>query len=414
MTNSKFKLHHLVLILIAILIVTMPLGYGLSEIIQPKNSESATVSVGSTVTAGMKIIDSEHLPKIPITFHPEYIINPIMQLDILSVFTTITTGTVPQDVVAGDNSLININGTVNSKLDGPGVLRETQDGKLKVEQPNKIIWAYKMPYTIGVKEGDQLKIVENNQTTKTISSSDINNDTIKSDFTTASAVQTWFKTAKNGENFTLDYSLGKFNDNRSEVYGKDKITELFGSGTYDYMRNFTSYAPVLIYEHNATETEISNATSVVKDLAGYPTQIRAANAKAFADGWNGTIIPPKMGAHGKSNVTFISIPEAGAESGTASHGVCPAGRSLRAAVTSLGYSLPVGMAQTGDDDAILFDYHATTEVLVKNDGDYPIKIIMWSTGDGGATQIHTKIIQLKDNSTYVNNTNSTNSTNTTS
>ena len=72
----------------------------------------------------------------------------------------------------------------------------------------------------------------------------------------------------------------------------------------------------------------------------------------------------------------------------------------------VGSPLPVGMS--AGDEAILYEYLPTIDVSVTNTRDYPIKIIMWSEGEGGATQIFTKIYELKDNATYVDN--STNET----
>ena len=172
------------------------------------------------------------------------------------------------------------------------------------------------------------------------------------------------------------------------------------------MRNYTPGCPVLVYDNNATEVKVSSGLSYVEYLAGYPTSVRAANAKEFAAGWNNTFIPAHGSAHGKQNVTFTSIVESEAPSGSAAHGVCPPGRSLRSAVLALGNPLPVGMS--GADEAILYEYRPTIDVLVTNNGDYPIKIVMWTEGDSGDTAIYTNIYELRDNST-LNSTNNTTS-----
>ena len=137
-------------------------------------------------------------------------------------------------------------------------------------------------------------------------------------------------------------------------------------------------------------------------MAGYPTAIRAANAREFARGWNGTFVPAHGTAHGKEKVSFTAIAESEAASGSATHGVCPPGRSLRAALLALGNPLPTGMSS--GDEAILYEYRPTIDVLVKNTGDYPIKIEMWTEGEGGATRIYTNVYEIRDNGTDVNST----------
>jgi outer membrane lipoprotein-sorting protein len=387
-------------ILIGILILTIIATGALGAVFSSSFSDDNGILLtnGSTVTAGTQLIDTKNITKVPFAANPENIIAPITNLDVITVFTTLTTGTAPKDVV-GNKTYIESNGTVSNNLDGPGVIETNSEGKISIKQPDTMVWGYKTPYTVAVKSGDSIKIVQNKTTIKTVKSSDINNQTIPTDYVSSKYVKTWMSTAKDGQNMTLDYYLGNFNDKRSNVYGKDNITTDFGASTYAYMRNYTSGAPVMVYTHNASESEISNGTSVVQSLSGYPTAIRAANAREFANGWNGTIIPPHTSAHGKENVTFTAIAEADAPSGTATHGVCPAGRSLRAAILGLGYPCPVGMSAT-EEDAILFNYRPTIDVSVSNTGDYPIQIIMWATGSGGGTTIHTQIIQLKDNASY--------------
>ena len=65
---------------------------------------------------------------------------------------------------------------------------------------------------------------------------------------------------------------------------------------------------------------------------------------------------------------------------------------------------------SGADEAILYEYKPTIDVLVSNEGDYPIKIVMWTEGDSGDTAIYTKIYEIRDNSTLNSTSNSTNNT----
>lgn len=301
-----------------------------------------------------------------------------------------------------NNSYITADGHISSQLDGPATVKIDENNKVSIIAPTSMIWGHKLPYITATKNGENLELKNKNKTYKTIKISEINNDTQPTDFVSAKSLKTWANESKDGANITLDYYLGDFNDKRNGVYGKSNITRVFGQEAYDYMRNYTSGAPVLVYEHNATETNISSAVSTVKYLSEYPTEIRAANAKEFAAGWNNTIIPPHSSAHGKENVTFTSIAESGAASGSATHGVCPPGRSLRDAIMALGNPLPVGMS--GAEESILYEYRPTIDVLVTNNGDYPIKIVMWTEGESGDTRIYTTIYELKDNATYTNMT----------
>lgn len=175
------------------------------------------------------------------------------------------------------------------------------------------------------------------------------------------------------------------------------------------MLNYTPGNPVLVYDNNASLVKISSGVSYLESLAEYPTEIRAANAREFARGWNGTFVPANGSAHGKDRISFTAIPEAEAASGSATHGVCPAGRSLRAAWLSLDNPLPVGMS--GDYESILYEYKPTIDVGLNNVNDYPVIVKMWTEGSGGATTIYTEIYELVDgNSTSVNNTTDVNET----
>ena len=93
----------------------------------------------------------------------------------------------------------------------------------------------------------------------------------------------------------------------------------------------------------------------------------------------------------------------------ATHGVCPPARSLRNAVLSLGFALPIGM--DSGRDAVLYGYSPSTGIKINNTLDYPIKIEMWTVGSGAGMEIHTVIYELIPNSHRKNSTNSTNSTN---
>lgn len=398
-------------LLIVILFITVLASGVMCHAITGSNNatDSIMVTNGSTVVSGDLLIDTATMKKEPLASNPMNILRPLRNGNVLTVINSIFTGAAPKDVIK-NNSYIRADGRISSKLVGPGVVVMDENGKILVKPADKMVWGYKLSETKAIKSGDSLNLVKGNETIKTISKNDINNDTVPTDFVSAKELSTWFETAKDGDNMTVDYYLGNFSDNRTGVHGKENIIHAFGEEAYRYMRNYPAGAPVLVFNNSATEVKVSEGVSILESLAGYPTEIRASNAREFANGWNNTIVPPHGSAHGKENVSFTAIAEAEAASGSATHGVCPAGRSLRAAVLSLGNPLPVGMS--GDDEAILYEYRPTIDVLVTNNGDYPIKIVMWTEGEGGGTTIYTNIYELRDNSTYVDNSTS-NSTNTT-
>ncbi len=402
-------------IFIAVLIVTVAASGALCHLVTAdlNNNDFSSVNAvnGSTVVSGDLLIDKNTMRKVPITADPTNLIRPIEKLDIESVLLAFQTGATPNDVIQND-SYITADGHISSDLEGPGTIVVDSEGKLSVLAPIDLVYGYKLPYTIAVKDGDSVNLIQNNTTIDTVKSSDFSNSTIPNDYVGTKSFESWFSTAKDGQNITVDYYLGKFNDNRSAVYGKENIVRDFGEDTYTYMQNYTSGAPVLAYSHDITPVEVSHGQSNVRYLSGYPTEVRAANAREFADGWNNTFIPAHTMAHGKENVTFTSIAESEAASGSATHGVCPAGRSLRAAVLDLGNPMPVGM--TTGDESILYEYRPTIDVGVTNDGDYPILIVMWTTGESGDTQVYTTIYELRDDGSTPTNDTATNTTNSTS
>lgn len=370
-------------------------------------SESINTANGSTVVPGDLIIDTATLRKEPLASNPLNIVRPVLQGNVLTAVTSIFTGAAPKDVVK-NNSYITADGHISSSLDGIGKVILDDKGKISVQKTDEIVWAYKESDTRAFKSGDSINFVRQNETIKTIKASEISNDTVPTDFVTAAELESWYEYADDGDNITVDYCLGDFSDNRTSVHGKENITHLFGEDVYGYMRNYTPGCPVLVYDNNAVEVEVSDGLSYVESLPEYPTEVRAANAREFAAGWNNTFVPAHGSAHGKENVTFTSIAESEAPSGSAAHGVCPPGRSLRSALLALGNPLPVGMSYA--EESILYEYLPTIDVLVTNEGDYPIKIVMWTEGEGGATAIYTKIYELRDNSTVNSTVNSTNNT----
>lgn len=363
---------------------------------------------GSTVVAGDLLVDNSNIRKEPLAANPSNVFGPLQRGDVLTFATSIITGAAPKDVIK-DEKYITADGHISDKINGIGKVTVDEKGEVSVEKTDEIVWAHKYSDTIAVKSGDSIDFKRNNETVKTVAISEINNDTVPTDYVSAAELKTWSESAKDGDNMTVDYYLGNFSDGRAGVHGKENITHLFGEEVYDYMLNYTPGNPVLVYDNNATLVKISEGTSYLEALAEYPTEIRAANAREFARGWNGTFVPANGSAHGKDKISFTSIAEAEAASGSATHGVCPPGRSLREAWLSLDNPLPVGMSS--DHESILYEYRPTIDVLLNNVHDYPVIVKMWTEGEGGATTTYTEVYKLVDKNTPVNNTTSANETN---
>lgn len=364
-------------------------------------TDAIMVENGSTVTSGDLLVDNTIIRKEPIVSNPLNLLRPIGRGDIVTLVTSIITGAAPKNVINNEH-YITSDGHISDDIDGIGKVVFDEKGRLSVEKTDEILWAYKYSDTLAVKEGNSIKLVNGNETIKTLSVDEINNDSVPTEYVSASELKSWAESAKDGSNMTVDYYLGGFSDNRTGVHGKENITRLFGEDVYDYMLNYTPGNPVLVYDNNATLVKISSGVSYLEALPEYPTEVRAANCREFARGWNGTFVPANGSAHGKDKVSFTSIAEAEAASGSATHGVCPPGRSLRAAWLDLGNPLPVGMS--GDYESILYEYKPTIDVGVSNIHDYPVIIKMWTEGEGGATTTYTEVYKLVDKNTVENNT----------
>jgi hypothetical protein len=164
-----------------------------------------------------------------------------------------------------------------------------------------------------------------------------------------------------------------------------------GMKTVDYANEYPTGSPILLYAGNYTEQA---GEAYGTDLGSHPEygdSIREVNARQFVDAWNGTVIPPQTSASGKDYVYFESASDAQAPGGSAAHGVCPSARALRSAVTSEGFDLPVGMCW--DEDAVLFGYNPAQDITVFNNYSYPVKINMWTEGEGTGMGIYSQIVR---------------------
>ncbi|WP_067092725.1 hypothetical protein [Methanobrevibacter curvatus] len=353
--------------------------------------EMAAVPVGSTVFSGDHIIDSNAM-KYPILGNLNFLQSSILNLDVLGVISAIFTGTVSVPVSHISQTGILANGQVTS-FDGPGVL-VYKNNKLSVLAPENFLWAKSVPYTYAVKTEKGIDIVQNNKTIKAIEFDQIKNETVPHDFVSADYIYKWAKNGKIGKQMVIEYGLSNFSDNRSLV-SPEKIKEYFGEEVYKYTCSYPLNRPVLIYSHDYKEENLTTAMSVLGSYPQYGNAGRESNARQFVKAWNGTFVAPKSFASGNALVGFTSLRDVHATGGAAAHGVCPPARSLRAAVMSAGFPLPIGM--NGAHEAVNYDVSPSTEILVYNPYDYPVKILMWTEGSGTGLRIYTKLVKLVEN-----------------
>lgn len=388
--KSAFKIL-IAIILLAIVIV--PLGIYMEKFNSPQKAEEITsMSIGDTVIAGMDVVDDNKIRKVPVISNPSYLIEYARDLRFKDLTESLLTGVVKTPISKITSGSVSRYGVAQG-FDGPGMLTVSA-GKLVVESPQTFVWGFKTPYTYGVKTENGLDIVENNKTIKTVAYDNINNDTVPHQYLTVKNLKEWYDDADNGDKVAIDYALGNFSDGRNKVV-PSKIKEFFGESTVEYMENYPAGSPVMAYMHSFAMVNSSSAVSYLGSYPQYDDSKRAYNARAFAAAWNGTIIPVNTVASGKETVGFTSSRDPEAPGGYASHGSCPPARALRAVSADAGFPLPTGM--TWEFHAVLFGFNPATGIKVKNTGDNPVKIIMWTTGSGGNTKIYAKMIELVPN-----------------
>jgi hypothetical protein len=56
-----------------------------------------------------------------------------------------------------------------------------------------------------------------------------------------------------------------------------------------------------------------------------------------------------------------------------------------------GFALPVGM--DGTENAVLFGYNPACDITVTNTHDYPVKINMWTEGEGTGMGIYCNLVR---------------------
>ena len=359
---------------------------------------------GSTVFAGDNIIDENKVDKFPIVSNLGALFEQIGNGEIVDAFFSIATGAVPtppSTILFGNVS----NDGVVDEFEGPGYVLVSNDN-ITVYPPGEMVYGFNTPYTqlVIVPDGIDIVNVKTNKTTGHIDPKTMTNDTIPGKVISVENIKYWYNTCPQGSRYSVEFCVDSLNDNRTYV-SPDELREKFPEA-YEYSVKYPGGSPVLLYENNYTEEEVSSSYTYLDSHPQYNDANREYNAKQFVLAWNGTVIPPNTYGCGREGIGFSAIPEKNAESGMATHGVCPPARSLREAVMSLGFSLPIGM--DSGRDAVLYGYSPSTGIKINNTLDYPIKIEMWTEGSGAGMEIHTVIYELIPKNHVKNN--STNST----
>jgi hypothetical protein len=384
--NSKISL----LILILLAVAMYPFGNAISGYYPPQGpTEIAALNLGDTVLVGTYVVDNSKIRKVPILYHPEYLLDYVNDMRITDFIDALLTGTVKTPIGRITGSTISTAGIAQG-FEGPGVLAISEN-KLTVNPPGTFVYGYKSPYMFGVKTKDGLEIKEGKNTIKVVPSNQISNDTVPHNYVSAINVKKWFNSASIGERITLDYAIANFNDGRSTIT-PENVQKFFGDNVVTYMKKYPAGLPILVYAGNVTEKVIGNGGDSLGSFPEYNDAIREENSRAFVEAWNGTIIPPHTISSGKETVGFGRSPDPHAPGGWASHGVCPAARALRGAASAAGFGLPTGL--NGGEYAVNFGFNPATDVKVKNTKDYPVKILMWTSGSGPSMSIQAKIVAL--------------------
>jgi hypothetical protein len=378
----------IILILVILAVGMFSLAKSVDAYIPAQNpTEISSVNIGDTVYNGDLVVSSSKIRKVPLIYHPEYLIDDIKDSQYNDFFTAITTGSVetPINAITGGN--ISRNGYAVG-FNGPGMV-VVSNGKLDVTPPGTFVWGFKTPYTTAIKTAKGINIETQNKTVKNISAADISNSTVPTTYVTATALKQWYSNSKIGDSIGLDYSLTSFNDGRN-IITPDKIKTLLDNDTIKYMSEYPSGAPVMIYNGATNQSVVGTGNSVLGYYAEYDNVLREQNARTFVKGWNNTIVPPHTWATGKDDVSFTGVYDP-TEPGYPSHGACPPGRALRAAVMDAGCPLPSGMSS--GYLSVTISVNPSSGIKVYNPTNYPLKIVIWTVGSGTGMQIFAKAIQ---------------------
>ncbi len=342
--------------------------------------------IGQSMFEGDSILGENQSIQVPLLGNLPFMAHQIKSLDLQGILITLTTGTVPFDFTTISTEGIDSYGKAQG-FEGPGYL--TYEGnQLAVKAPHTYVWGYSAPYKILTKTSDGVDVVENGTVVESIPTSEIKNTDFGGNYYNTTTIQNWYNYDSDKSNFTLERGIVNFSDGRNNI-SAGNVSIIFGDNVSDYVAAYPDGTPIVLYMGNVTEEDGEVYSTSLGSHPEYGDGVREFNARSFVDAWNNTVIPPNSSGNGKAYIDFGSASDSNAPGGSASHGVCPPARVLRAAVLAEGFGLPVGMC--GDNDAVLFGFNPSEDIKVTNNHDYPVKIVMWTEGSGTGMAIYGKI-----------------------
>ena len=354
---------------------------------------------GTTVFSGDDVIDESSVKSYPTAINLNYLVNKVTTGHYANFVYSIITGVASMPASEIVSGAVDNDGRV-ANFEGPGYA-SIENGTIVVHEPEGIVSGYIVPYTQAVKTEDGIDIINNltGENLGHVAGDQINENTVKSE-DNISKIKAWFDTASVGSKYNLEVAVAGFNDGRSYMT-PDDLKSI--PSAYNYSTCHPSGDSMVVYVPNDSQyIEIASAVTGLGSHPQYNDANRALNARQFVLAWNGTIIPAHSQACGRDDVSFSSVPEPNAASGSATHGVCPPARVLRAVALGIGAPLPVGM--TTGEDAVLFGYNPSTGIFVTNPLDYPVRITMWTEGDGTGMSIYASMEEIVPGNVTVNGT----------
>ncbi|WP_405292973.1 hypothetical protein [Methanobrevibacter sp.] len=356
-------------------------------------AKAYNLPIGQSMFENQSIVGTTEPVEVPLVTNFAFLSHELQAFDLQGILMALSTGAVPFDFTTVSGEGIDSYGNVVD-VEGPGFLTYAGD-KLVVKEPDNYVWAYSTPYKWLKKTASGVDVYENGKKIKSVPVDEIKNLDYHNDYYNASTIASWYNyDAQEGSTFTLEKGMAGLSDGRNNISSTD-VPKIFGQETVDYASEYPTGAPILLYASNYTEQAGEAYGTELGSHPEYGDGTREINARQFVDAWNGTVIPPDSTASGKDYVYFESASDASAPGGSAAHGVCPSARALRAAVTAEGFDLPVGMSW--DEDAVLFGYNPAQDITVYNNHDYPVKINMWTEGEGTGMGIYAQIVRYIPN-----------------
>ena len=352
-------------------------------------AESYNLSVGQSIFAGESILGQQDPIELPLLSNLGCILHQVQAFDLQGILMAVSTGVVPFDFTTVSSEGIDSYGNAKD-ITGPGYLTFEGD-KLAVKGPDNYVWGYSVPSKVLTKTANGVDVVEDGKVLQSVPVDQIKNLNFSSDYYNNDTIVSWYNyEAQNGSNFTLAKGMAGFSDGRNNISASD-VPVIFGQDVVDYAAEYPTGSPILLYSGNYTEQSGETAGTTLGSHPEYGDSIREVNARQFVEAWNGTVIPPHSTSSGKDYVYFESASDAQAPGGSAAHGVCPSARALRDAALAEGFGMPEGM--DGSENAVLYGYNPASGITVSNSHDYPVKIIMWTEGEGTGMGIYCTIVR---------------------